>query len=127
MLVLGLIILVGLLLHLKDFWYNMMFAEIFGIVGTHSPSDGFAYMVDTFSNPVFSILYLVWFVALWFHLAHGFWSALQTLGLSGKVWQKRWNCIGLIYVSLLMLGFAVVVLAFWFGCAPSLCAGSCCA
>ena len=97
-----------------------MFAEIFGIVGTHSPADGFAYMVDTFSNPVFSILYLVWFVALWFHLAHGFWSAMQTLGISGKIWQKRWNCIGLIYVSLLMLGFAVVVLAFWFGCAPSL-------
>ena len=120
MLVLGLIILVGLLLHLKDFWYNMMFAEIFGVIGTHSPADGFAYIADTFGNPVFSILYLIWFAALWFHLAHGFWSAMQTLGISGKIWQKRWNCIGLIYVSLLMLGFAVVVLAFWFGCAPSL-------
>ena len=127
MLVLGLIILVGLLLHLKDFWYNMMFAEIFGVIGTHSPADGFAYIADTFGNPVFSILYLIWFAALWFHLAHGFWSAMQTLGISGKIWQKRWNCIGLIYVSLLMLGFALVVLAFWFGCAPSLCAGSCCA
>ena len=127
MLVLGLIILVGLLLHLKDFWYNMMFAEIFGIVGTHSPADGFAYIVDTFSNPVFSVLYLIWFVAIWFHLTHGFWSALQTLGWSGKTWLCRWKVIGIIYVSLLMLGFAVVVLAFWFGCAPSLCAGSCCA
>ena len=120
MLVLGIIILIGLLLHLKDFWYNMMFAEIFGVIGTHSPADGFAYIADTFGNPVFSILYLIWFAALWFHLAHGFWSAMQTLGISGKIWQKRWNCIGLIYVSLLMLGFAVVVLAFWFGCAPSL-------
>ena len=96
-------------------------------MGTHSPADCFAYNVDTFTNPVFSILYLVWFVAIWFHLAHGFWSAMQTLGISGKIWQKRWNCIGLIYVSLLMLGFAIVVLAFWFGCAPSLCDGSCCA
>ena len=127
MLVLGLIILVGLLLHLKDFWYNMMFAEIFGVIGTHGPADGFAYIVDTFSNPVFSILYLVWFVAIWFHLTHGFWSALQTLGWSGKTWFCRWKIIGIIYVSLLMLGFAVVVLAFWFGCAPSLCTGSCCA
>ena len=127
MLVLGLIILVGLLLHLKDFWYNMMFAEIFGVIGTHGPADGFAYIVDTFSNPVFSVLYLVWFVAIWFHLTHGFWSALQTLGWSGKSWFCRWKIIGIIYVSLLMLGFAVVVLAFWFGCAPSLCTGSCCA
>ena len=107
MLVLGLIILVGLLLHLANFWYNMMFAEIFGVIGT--------------------LLYLIWFVAIWFHLAHGFWSAMQTLGINGKIWQKRWHCIGLIYVTLLMLGFAVVVLAFWFGCAPSLCDGSCCA
>ena len=127
MLVLGLIILVGLLLHLANFWYNMMFAEIFGVIGTYSPADGFAYIKDTFSNPVLSILYLVWFVAIWFHLAHGFWSAMQTLGINGKIWQKRWHCIGLIYVTLLMLGFAVVVLAFWFGCAPSLCDGSCCA
>ncbi len=126
MLVLGLIILVGLLLHLKDFWYNMMFAEIFGVIGTHSPADGFAYIVDTFQNPVFSILYLVWFVAIWFHLTHGFWSALQTLGWSGKIWFCRWKLIGIIYVTLLMLGFAIVVLAFWFGCAPSLCGSSCC-
>jgi len=128
MLVLGVIILFGLVMHLKDFWYNMMFAEIFGVIGTHSPADGFAYIVDTFSNPVIAVLYLVWFCAIWFHIAHGFWSAMHTLGASGKIWQKRWQCIGLVYVTLLMLGFAVVVLAFWFGCAPSLCCdgGACC-
>ena len=127
MLVLGIIIVLGLLLHLFNFWYNMMFAEIFGIVGTHSPADGFAYIVDTFQNPVFSILYLIWLAALWFHLSHGFWSALQTLGWNGKTWFCRWKVIGLIYVTLLILGFVIVVLAFWFGCAPSLCDGSCCA
>ena len=127
MLVLGIIIVLGLLLHLFNFWYNMMFAEIFGIVGTHSPADGFAYIVDTFQNPVFAILYLIWLAALWFHLSHGFWSALQTLGWNGKTWFCRWKVIGLIYVTLLILGFVIVVLAFWFGCAPSLCDGSCCA
>ena len=130
MLVLGLIILIGLLLHLKDFWYNMMFAEIVGMPTKLSPTDGFGWIQETFSNPVFVVLYLVWFCAIWFHLAHGFWSAMQTLGISGKIWQKRWNCIGLCYVTLLMLGFTVVVLAFAFGCAPSLCcenAADCCA
>jgi len=125
MLVLGIIILLGLLLHLWNFWYNMMFAEIIGAMPHISPTDGFGWIRETFANPLFVVLYLVWFCAIWFHLAHGFWSAMQTLGVSGKVWQQRWNCIGLIYVSLLMLGFAVVVLAFAFGCAPSLCAGSC--
>ena len=73
MLVLGIIICLGLLLHLFNFWYNMMFAEIFGVIGLHNPADGFAYIKDTFSNPVFSVLYLIWLAALWFHLSHGFW------------------------------------------------------
>ena len=128
MLVLGIIILLGLLLHLFNFWYNMMFAEIVGFSGGHLPSDGFAFIIDTFGNPVYVVLYVIWIVAIWFHLTHGFWSAMQTLGVSGKVWFCRWRVIGFIYVTLLMLGFLVVVLAFAFKCAPSLyCyAGSCC-
>ena len=121
MLVLGIIILLGLLLHLFNFWYNMMFAELTGMAVGHLPSDGFAFIQDTFKHPVYVVLYLVWLAALWFHLAHGFWSSMQTLGVSGKVWFKRWQCISVAYTSLLMLAFAVVVLAFAFKCAPSLC------
>ena len=122
MLVLGIIICLGLLLHLYNFWYNMMFAEL---IGAMPAIDGFGWIKETFSNPVFSVLYIIWLVAIWFHLTHGFWSAMQTLGWSGKTWLCRWKMIGFIYVTLLMLCFLVVVLAFWFGCAPSLC-GSCC-
>ena len=121
MLVLGLIVVVGLLLHLYNFWYNMMFAELVGAYTQYDPADGFAWIVETFSNPVFVVLYIVWLVALWFHLTHGFWSALQTLGWSGKTWFCRWKIIGIIYVTLLILAFIVVVLAFAFKCAPSLC------
>ena len=125
MLVLGLIICVGLLLHLWNFWYNMMFAELIGASTLPSPTDGFGWIQETFSNPVFSVLYIIWLVAIWFHLTHGFWSAMQTLGWNRKTWFCRWKVIGMIYVTLLMLCFLVVVLAFWFGCAPSLC-GCCC-
>ena len=121
MLVLGIIILLGLLLHLFNFWYNMMFAEIMGFTNGHLPFDGFAFIVDTFSNPVYVVLYVIWLCAIWFHLTHGFWSAMQTLGISGKIWFCRWRVIGIIYVTLLMLCFLVVVLAFAFKCAPSLC------
>lgn len=121
MLVLGIIVLLGMLLHLFNFWYNMMFAEIVGMHTQFHPADGFAYIKETFANPVFVILYIVWIYAIWFHLSHGFWSAMQTLGINGKVWFNRWKVIGLVYTSLLMLGFLIVVLAFAFGCAPSLC------
>lgn len=120
MLVLGIIVLLGLLLHLFNFWYNMMFAELTGISVPHHPADGFAYIVDTFSCPVYVVLYIIWLAAIWFHLSHGFWSAMQTFGWSGKVWFQRWKVIGLVYTTLLMLGFLVVVLAFAFGCASSL-------
>ena len=124
MFVLGIIVVLGLLLHLFNFWYNMMFAELANggcpfINEVQSASDGYGMMVYTFSNPVYTVLYLVWFAAIWFHLTHGFWSALQTLGWSGKIWFNRWKVIGTVYVTLLMLIFVVVALKF------ALCGGCC--
>ena len=128
MLVLGIIIALGLILHLYNFWYNMMFAELFPAIHFDAaPADGFGKIVSTFGCPVYAVLYVVWICAIWFHLTHGFWSAMQTLGWSGKIWLDRWKCIGIAYVTILLLLFLVVVLAFAFGCAPSLCcAVNCC-
>jgi succinate dehydrogenase / fumarate reductase cytochrome b subunit len=121
MLVLGIIILLGLLLHLFNFWYNMMFAELTGMSTPLHPADGFGYIKLVFSNWCYVILYIIWLVALWFHLTHGFWSAMQTLGWSGKTWFCRWKVIGFIYTTVLIALFLIVVLAFAFKCAPSLC------
>lgn len=116
MFALGLIIACGLLLHLYNFWHKMMFAEIIGdpTMGGHSATDGFAYIKDTFSNPVFVVIYVIWIAAIWFHLTHGFWSALQTLGWSGHIWFKRWKCIGQIWSTVVMALFLIVCLAFAF-------------
>ena len=117
MLVLGIIIAVGLILHLYHFWYNMMFQELvdhYAIFQTPSPTDGAAWIETTFQNPVNTVLYLIWFAAIWFHLTHGFWSALQTLGWSGKTWFCRWKIIGIAYTTILMLGFAIVAIVFSF-------------
>src|SRR5574344_498701 len=114
MLVLGIIIILGLLLHFCNFWYHMQFQDVIGS-GAADTTDGYMYMEHTFGNPAFAALYIVWFVAIWFHLTHGFWSSLQTLGWSGKVWFNRWKTIGIIYATVLVLGFIAVVLAFAFG------------
>lgn len=126
MLVLGLIVVLGLALHFFNFWWNMMAAELFHFADPlDDPANGFGYIQETFSCPVYVVLYIIWLAALWFHLSHGFWSAMHTLGWNGKTWFCRWKTIGLVYTTLLMLGFLVVVLAFAFGIAPSLC-GQCC-
>ena len=124
MFVLGIIIVLGLLLHLFNFWYNMMYAELANggmpfVNGVEDAADGYSMIAYTFSNPVFTVLYIIWFVAIWFHMTHGFWSAMQTLGWNGKIWFNRWRCIGNIYVTVLMLIFLVVALKFAF------CGGAC--
>ncbi len=119
MLVLGIIVILGMGLHLYNFWYNMMFAELAGIEGKIAPADGAGFIAQTFACPCYTALYIVWLAALWFHLSHGFWSALQTLGWNGKVWFQRWRCIGNTYVTIVVLMFAVVAVAFTAGYKPA--------
>ena len=123
MLVLGIIIVLGLCLHLANFWYKMMFAELIHTTMGFDPTDGYGIMCYTFSQPLFVVLYVIWIVALWFHLTHGFWSSLQTLGLSGKTWFCRWKAFGFFYVTLLALGFLAVILTFY--CKSVFCGAIC--
>ena len=44
MFVLGVIVILGLVLHLSHFWANMMFAELAGIHGDIAPTDGAAFI-----------------------------------------------------------------------------------
>lgn len=118
MLVLGFIVIVGMGLHLFNFWYNMMYAELAGVEGPIAATDGVGHIINTFSCPVYSIIYLVWLAALWFHMNHGFWSALQTLGWNGKVWFNRWRTISCIYTTVVIAMFALVVIAFSLGYKP---------
>ncbi len=121
MLALGVVVVLGMALHLYNFWYNMMFAELIGndMLGGLHATDGYGYIQATFSQPVFTVLYVIWLVALWFHLTHGFWSALHTLGWNGKIWFNRWKVIGNIFSTVVILMFLVVALYF------SFCGASC--
>ena len=106
MFVLGLIVLLGIALHLLNFWSKMQLQNWLG----GAEADPYALMTAVFGNVCYLCIYLVWFVALWFHLTHGFWSALQTLGWNNNIWLKRWKVITSIYVTLLILGFIVVAI-----------------
>ena len=112
MLALGIIICLGLCLHLYNFWWHMMAAELIDGEAAENAANGVFWIKKTFSCPVYSCLYLVWLAALWFHLTHGIWSAMQTLGVSGKIWFNRWRCIGNIYATIVVLMFVAVVVYF---------------
>ena len=131
MLVLGVIVLLGLLLHLTHFWAKMQLVEIMGghesMVGGKmvAATDGAELIRYTFSQWYNVVLYLVWFVALWFHLTHGVWSMFQTAGWANDTWYPRLKCLANIVATLIFLGFAVVVI-FFFVKANCPCCGGCC-
>ncbi len=116
MLVLGIIVIGFLVLHLYNFWFKMQLAEITN--GATAPEElatkGAYYVKALFtsgwSGIVYCGLYLVWLCALWFHLRHGVWSALHTLGWNNLVWMKRIKVIGICLATLVVLPFAIVVL-----------------
>ena len=116
MLVLGTIVIGFLVLHLYNFWFRMQLAEITNgaTAGAFDPQNGAAYVKALFTTPVsgqiYCALYLIWLCALWFHLRHGVWSALHTLGWNNLVWMKRIKVIGVIVATLAVLPFAIVVL-----------------
>lgn len=119
MLALGIIIVLGMLLHLYNFWYNMMFAELAHIEELEAnAANGVYHIVNTFSCPLYTALYIVWLAALLFHLTHGIWSSMHTLGFSGKVWFQRWKCISNAWAVIVVAMFAAVVLAFFAGYRP---------
>ncbi|HBK29693.1 MAG TPA: succinate dehydrogenase/fumarate reductase cytochrome b subunit [Parabacteroides sp.] len=122
MFVLGVIIILGLILHFTHFWYNMMFAELAGIEGLFEPADGAAFITYFFQgNIVNTVLYLVWFAALWFHLTHGFWSAIQTLGWNNNVWMNRWECISKWVATIICGAFAIITIIFYLNGAGASC------
>lgn len=131
MLALGIVVVLGMGLHLFNFWYKMQFTEIMHAAGVHIndielATNGVHWIKETFSCPVYVVLYLVWLGAIWFHLTHGVWSALHTLGLNNNTWMPRVKCISNIVATLVVLMFAAVVI--YYGLASLGCCGSsCCA
>lgn len=102
MFVLGIIVLGFICFHLTHFWAEMQYVEWFK--GEHvAPEKAYFLLEKTFGSVWMLIIYIVWFAALWFHLTHGFWSALQTVGWSNTVWQKRLEVIGYALATLFFL------------------------
>ncbi len=106
MLVLGIVVLLGIALHLTHFWAKMQLQEFLG----NEPISGSDAIAMTFKPLWVLIVYLVWFFFIWMHLTHGFWSAFQSMGWNNNKWIKRLQWIGYIYCTAIILLFAVVAI-----------------
>lgn len=122
MLILGAIVLGFMVLHLYQFWSKMQLVEINHKLGCEvdkslieTAADGAHWIKYWFSQPVYSIIYIVWLVALWAHLTHGVWSALQSLGLNNTTWMPRVKIISNIISTIIILMFISIPVYFLLG------------
>lgn len=79
--------------------------------------DAYGAVIATFSPerwPV-TVFYLLALFALFFHLRHGIWSAVQTIAGPDSKWRKRTQAIGLAVALIVVLGFAIVPISVTFG------------
>ena len=101
MAILGILVLGLLAFHLTHFWAKMQLQEFMG----HEAENPYYLLMMTFKNWWMVALYIVWFIALFLHLEHGFWSMFQTIGWSNKKWLKRTKVIGIIVAAIIVLLF----------------------
>ncbi|OQB30650.1 MAG: hypothetical protein BWY08_01010 [Bacteroidetes bacterium ADurb.Bin174] len=115
MLVLGIIILGFMGLHLFQFWSKMQLIELMHNMGaatdaqlTALAAKGSHWVQYYFGQPIYSVLYIVWLSALWFHLTHGVWSMLHTLGINNQTWLPRLKTFSYILATIIILLFMAV-------------------
>ncbi len=108
MAVLGSFVFIFLVIHMKDFWFQMKFGSVPYIDGSQEVKDLYTIVKAAFSELWYVILYVISMFFLGLHLKHGFQSGFQTLGLNHNKYTPLIKGLGLAFAILIPLGFAVI-------------------
>lgn len=115
---LGTLILMFLIIHLKHFWVLSRFTDHIA----HSELDKlpgqetlFAEMKEVFENPLVVVLYVASMFSLAYHLLHGFQSAFQTMGLNHSKYTPMIKKVGFWFSIIIPFVFALMPIALHLG------------
>lgn len=121
MLVLGIVVVAFLGVHLVQFWAKMQLQEAMhaGVEALPQlngapvgPAQGTLFLQMAFAEWWTPVVYIIGFVALWFHMTHGFWSMFQTIGWDNAKWLGRLKCIANWWTSIVIALFVAQVVVF---------------
>ena len=121
MLVLGIVVVAFLVAHMIQFWAKMQLVEAlshdpatWALVdgAAANPAMGTLFLHAAFNEVWTPIVYIIGFVALWFHMNHGFWSMFQTAGWNNDTWLPRLKKVSLVWTSIVVGLFTIQ--AVWF-------------
>lgn len=108
MIITGVLVLLFLVLHIKDFFVEIKFNELGGL------SSDYDLLLAVFSKPLFVGLYVVAFILLGIHLNHGFQSAFQSLGINHKKYNPIIKGASVLFCIVVAVGFSSIALFHFF-------------
>ena len=104
MIVSGGLVIVFLALHLRDYFYQMKF------VGLPEGTTDYDLVVNLFTNPYYTAVYVIAFIVLGIHLNHGFKSAFQSMGANHKKYNPLIKTVSTLYSLVIALGFSTIAI-----------------
>jgi succinate dehydrogenase / fumarate reductase, cytochrome b subunit len=104
MIVSGALVIVFLALHLRDYFYQMKF------VGLPEGTTDYDLVVNLFTNPYYTAVYVIAFIVLGIHLNHGFKSAFQSMGANHKKYNPLIKIVSTAYSIVIALGFSTIAI-----------------
>lgn len=108
---LGTLLLIFLILHLRHFWFvSRLTDEI-----TSGNQTLFGEMKLIFKNPIIVVIYVLGCISLGYHTLHGFHSAFQTLGFNHPKYTPFIISIGVGFSILIPLIFALMPISMYMG------------
>ncbi len=104
MFVLGFLVIVFIAIHLMHFFVPIQI--------TGNVPDDYALVKGVFQDENWGLaytgLYILGGALLGLHLAHGFWSAFQSIGFNNRIWRIRLERLARCYAIFVAAGFIII-------------------
>jgi len=110
--ILGTILFLFLVIHMKDFWYEYKFGEL--PLDKAGNKDLYTIVIASFGELWYVLLNLFAFSALGLHLWHGFHSAFKTIGAYPDRLNKGLYWISVMLTIILTVGFLIIPVYIYF-------------
>jgi len=112
---LGSLIFIFLVIHLRGFWWEMHFGDIRWVEYDGTQYKNLYAVVDAaYSQWWYVAIYVVSMMVLAFHLMHGFSSAFQTLGLNHVKYNPIIRFVGVAFALIVPALFALIPVYMYF-------------
>ncbi len=104
--ILGTLILIFLVIHFQNFWYVYKSGSL--PLDDKGNKDLYILVVTVFKEWWYVVIYVISMIALCYHLIHGIYSAVRTLGLFHPKYVKWIKIAGITYSVIISVGFALM-------------------